>query len=238
MSTTAVTTPSPHSSPQPARTATLLLSLLLTLGLLVLTAGCSSVYYGAMEKFGIEKRDILVDRVEDARDSQNEARDTFRSSLERFQETIDTPDTDLKSKYEDIRDAYEDSEAIAERVRDRIDAVENVAEDLFDEWEDELGRYESASMRQTSERQLAETKDHYQQLIKRMHEAESRMEPVLQIFEDQMLFLKHNLNAQAIASLESELTRIRQDVNDLVRDMERSIAESEAFIKRFQDSSN
>lgn len=210
----------------------------ITLGLLLLTAGCSSMYYGALEKFGIEKRDILVDRVEDARDSQNEARDTFRSSLERFQATIDAPDTELKSKYEDIRDAYEDSEAIAKKVRDRIDSVENVAGDLFDEWEDELDRYESDSMRLTSERQLAETKDHYGQLIERMHEAESRMEPVLQIFEDQMLFLKHNLNAQAIASLESELTRIRQDVNNLIRDMERSIAESEAFIKRFQDSSN
>lgn len=233
MSTTTAITPPPHSS----RSASLRsASFLVTLALFLLATGCSSAYYGAMEKLGIEKRDIMVDRVEDARDSQNEARDTFRSSLERFQETIDSPDTDLKSKYEEIRDAYEDSEAIAERVRDRIDSVEDVSEDLFDEWEDELDRYESASMRRTSKRQLADTKEHYNKLIDRMHEAESRMEPVLQIFEDQMLFLKHNLNAQAIASLESELTRIRQDVNNLIRDMERSIAESEAFIKRFQDS--
>lgn len=206
--------------------------LLATLGL----TACSSLYYDAMEKIGFEKRDIMVDRVEEARDSQNEARDTFRSSLERFQNTVNTPDTPLKERYEEIREAYENSEEAAENVRDRIDSVEDVSGALFAEWEDELDRYESESLRRNSEMQLEETRDHYDQLIARMHEAESRMEPVLQAFEDQMLFLKHNLNAQAIASLESELGRIRQDVDVLIDDMERSIAESEAFIRRFQRS--
>lgn len=197
--------------------------------------GCSSIYYGTLEKFGIEKRDILVDRVEDARDSQSEAQETFRSSLERFQNTVETPDTELKEKYEEIRSAYEDSEAVAEKVRERIDKVEDVSDDLFDEWENELDRYESASLRQSSERRLKETRQQYEQLITRMHQAENRMEPVLQAFEDQMLFLKHNLNAQAIGSLESELGRIRQDVDSLIKNMEESVAESEAFIKRFRE---
>lgn len=210
--------------------------LLPTMAVLVLLAGCSTVYYNTMEKLGFEKRDILVDRVEDARDSQNDASETFRSSLERFQSVVNTPDTPLKAKYEQMRDAYEASESAAEDVRNRIDEVEDVAEALFDEWEDELDRYESASLRRSSEQKLTETRRHYDQLIARMHDAEDRMEPVLQAFEDQMLYLKHNLNAQAIAALESELGRIRQDVDSLIREMEASIAESEAFIRRFQTS--
>ncbi|UZD67757.1 DUF2959 domain-containing protein [Marinobacter sp. AN1] len=198
-------------------------------------AGCSTVYYNTMEKLGFEKRDILVDRVEDARDSQDGARETFRSSLERFQSVVDTPDTPLKEKYEEVRDAYGDSEAAAEDVRDRIDSVEDVAGALFDEWEGELDRYESQSLRRSSEQKLVETRRHYDQLMARMHDAEDRMEPVLQAFEDQMLFLKHNLNAQAIAALESELGRIRQDVDSLIREMEDAIAESDAFIQRFRD---
>ncbi|MFC4257690.1 DUF2959 domain-containing protein [Marinobacter lacisalsi] len=206
----------------------------LALALLVTLAGCSSMYYSAMETLGFEKRDILVDRVEDARDSQNDAQETFRSSLERFQSVVDTPDTPLKEKYEEVRDAYEDSEASAGKVLERIDQVEDVAHALFEEWDDELDLYESASLRRSSEQKLQETRQHYEQLITRMHEAEDRMEPVLQAFEDQMLFLKHNLNAQAIASLESELGRIRQDVDSLIREMEDSIAESDAFIQRFR----
>lgn len=206
--------------------------LLLSVALL---GGCSSLYYDTMEKFGYEKRDILVDRVEDARDSQNEARENFRSSLERFQSVVDTPDTELKEQYAEISDAYEDSKSSAEKVRDRIDKVEDVAEDLFDEWEDELDQYESASLRRNSAQQLDETRTQYDQLISRMHAAEDRMEPVLQAFQDQVLYLKHNLNAQAIGSLENELVTIRQDVDALVRNMEQSVAESEAFIRRFRE---
>ncbi|MGM0768322.1 MAG: DUF2959 domain-containing protein [Pseudomonadota bacterium] len=208
---------------------------LLLLVSLIALSGCSSVYYSTMEKLGFEKRDILVDRVEDTRDAQSEAQDTFRSSLERFQNAVATPDTELKAKYDDISDAYEDSKDAAENVHDRIDSVEDVSEALFEEWEDELDRYESASLRRSSEQQLRDTREQYQQLITRMHEAESRMDPVLQAFEDQVLYLKHNLNAQAIGALESELGRISGDVDDLIRNMEASIAESERFIERFRD---
>lgn len=204
--------------------------------LLLGLAGCSSMYYSAMEKLGIEKREILVDRVEDARDAQTEAQETFRSSLERFQSVVDTPDTALQDKYDTIRTAYEDSGDAAEAVRDRIDAVEDVSEALFEEWEDELDLYESASLRRSSERQLTETRRQYDSLIARMHRAEAKMAPVLEAFEDQVLFLKHNLNAQAIGALEQELSQIRSDVDKLIREMEDSIAESEAFIERFQSA--
>ncbi|MEH6562570.1 MAG: DUF2959 domain-containing protein [Marinobacter sp.] len=206
----------------------------LLMSILLIIGGCSSLYYDTMEKLGIEKREILVDRVGDARDAQNEAQETFRSALERFQSVVSSPDTELKERYEKINDAYSDSESIAEEVRDRIDAVEEVSGALFEEWEDELDRYKSTSLRQSSERKLNETREQYSQLIDRMHKAEERMDPVLQAFEDQVLFLKHNLNAQAIGSLEGELGQIRQDVDALIRNMEQSIAESEAFIKRFR----
>ena len=205
--------------------------------LLLVFSGCSSVYYSTMEKLGVEKRDILVDRVGDARDAQSDARETFRSSLERFQSVVDTPETGLQEKYDVISGAYANSLKSANKVRDRIEAVEDVSGALFDEWEDELDLYESASLRKTSKRRLDETRELYSSLIARMHQVETRMDPVLEAFEDQVLFLKHNLNAQAIGSLEDELGQIRHDVDSLVRDMEASIAESEAFIQRFREGS-
>ncbi|KMQ76957.1 DUF2959 domain-containing protein [Marinobacter subterrani] len=207
---------------------------LLALLTAVTLSGCSTVYYNTMEKLGFEKREILVDRVEDARDAQTEAQETFRSALARFQSVVATPDTELKEKYEEILAAYEDSVEVADEVRDRIDGVEDVSQALFAEWEDELALYQSDSLRRSSQQQLRETRSQYQQLITRMHQAEDRMNPVLQAFEDQVLYLKHNLNAQAIGALESELGSIRSDVATLIRNMEASIAESEAFIRRFR----
>lgn len=202
--------------------------------LLVLLSGCSSMYYSAMEKIGVEKRDILVDRVGEARDAQSDARETFRSSLERFQNVVDTPNNGLQEKYNAISDAYNKSVNAAKRVRDRTASVETVSVALFDEWEDELKQYKSAALRENSERQLGETRERYGSLMSSMRQVEKRMNPVLEAFEDQVLFLKHNLNAQAIGALEGELGQIRQNVDSLILDMEASIAESEAFIKQFR----
>jgi hypothetical protein len=57
------------------------------------------------------------------------------------------------------------------------------------------------------------------------------MDPVLATFHDQVLFLKHNLNARAIASLDTTNNTLQADISRLIADMEASIKESESFIK-------
>lgn len=224
--------------PIPRKLNTLIFARSSVLALSALTlVACSNMYYNAMERLGYEKRDILVTRVERSRDAQADAQETFRNALERYQSVVDTADTDLRSKYEEVLAAYDDSEDAAANVRRRIADVEDVADDLFDEWEDELDRYTNQDLRASSERQLQQTREQYQRLIERMRQTEERMDPVLRAFEDQMLYLRHNLNAQAIGALEGELARMRDDVDSLIDNMEASIAESEAFIQRLRENS-
>lgn len=204
------------------------------LAAVLLLAGCESAYYGAWEKVGVHKRDILVDRVEDAAEAQEDAKEEFKSALEKFSSVVSIPPSDLKDTYEELAEAYEDADARAEEVSDRIDSVEDVSEDLFDEWEEEVELISNARLRSASAEQLRTSRRQYDDLIKAMRRAESKMPPVLTAFQDQVLFLKHNLNAQAIASLEGELGMIQTNVAALIRDMESSIARSEAFIEDMQ----
>ena len=193
-------------------------------------AGCSKVYYGAMEKVGIHKRDILVDRVEGARDAQSEAQEQFKSALEQFGTVIHIKNTNLKKAYEKLNAEYEDSETAAKKVSDRIDAVESVAGALFDEWEDELKLYKSADMRESSKRKLQVTKTRYREMLASMHRAEKSMDPVLRSFRDNVLFLKHNLNAQAIGSLREEFSILKGEIDGLIKNMNESIKTSNQFI--------
>lgn len=204
---------------------------LVALAALAMTqAGCDSAYYGAWEKVGVHKRDILVDRVEDAKDSQENAKEEFETALEHFSSVVDVEPSELKSKYEELNDAFEDAESRAQEVTDHIDAVEDVSEDLFDEWRDEIDEISNSSLRSGSASRLKSSEQKYAALIKAMRRAEASMEPVLTSMKDHVLYLKHNLNAQAIASLQGELTSIESDVAALVRDMEASIAEAQDFI--------
>lgn len=204
--------------------------LITALGLALLLTACSSTYYSAMEKVGFEKRDILVDRVEDARDSQEEAQEQFASALEQFSALVNFDGGELEDIYERLSDEYESSVEAAEDVGERIDSIEKVAGDLFDEWRDELEEYSNASLRRDSERKLNETERQYERLVSAMRRAEARMEPVLEALQDNVLYLKHNLNASAIGALQGELGNIRADVDRLIAEMNAAIAESDSFI--------
>ena len=210
------------------RPARILFSILISIFFL---AGCQTAYYKTMEKVGIHKRDIMVDRVEKARDSQEEAKEQFRSTLEEFSSVLNFKGGNLEDKYNKLNDEYEDSEAKASDVKNRIAAVEDVSEALFDEWEEELEQYSSANLRRNSETKLRNTRKQYTKLIGAMKRAEKKIAPVLSAFRDQVLFLKHNLNAQAIASLQSELVSVEANVASLIKEMEVSIAEANVFIK-------
>jgi len=196
----------------------------------VFLLGCQTAYYSAMEKFGIHKRDLLVDRVADARDAQEDAKEQFKSALEKFSAVVNFDGGELKQKYEQLNSELERSESRAQAVKKQIESVESVAKDLFAEWEGELGQYNNENMRRVSQRQLTETQQQYTKLINAMKRASDKIEPVLVPFRDQVLFLKHNLNAQAIASLQNELISIESDVASLIKEMEVSIQEANTFI--------
>jgi len=193
-------------------------------------SACESTYYGVQEKFGILKNDILVDRVQDTMDAQQDAKEEFKDAFEQFQAVVGVPESELKSAYGNLSGAFEDAEDKAEVVSERIESVENVAEDLFEEWQEELQQISNPSLRSKSAAQLKTSQRKYAGLIKAMKRAESRMTPVLTSFRDHVLFLKHNLNAQAIASLQGELGGIQGDVGRLIEEMERSIAQAQSFI--------
>lgn len=208
------------------RPVSLVLALVVLLG-----AGCSSVYYGAMEKIGFAKREILVDRVEAAQKAQGNAKAQFASALERFLAVTKIDAGELQRRYDELNREFTRSEDRAKEVRDRIAAVEDVADALFKEWKQELRQYSDATLRTESQRQLDATRRRYDDLLRLMRRAADRMEPVLATFRNQVLFLKHNLNARAIASLDTTTRSLEADISRLIADMETSIRESDAFIK-------
>ncbi|WP_432821014.1 DUF2959 domain-containing protein [Trichloromonas sp.] len=200
------------------------------LAFLLLLPGCQTAYFKTMEKFGYHKRDILVSRVEDARDAQHEAKDQFRSALARFAEVTGFKGGSLEEKYTQLDGEYQASKVKSDAVSSRIASVEDVAGALFEEWEGELDQYSSDSLRRSSRQKLDSTRGRYRQLIAAMKKAEAKIAPVMTAFNDQVLFLKHNLNAQAIASLRDELASVETDISALIREMEVSIREADAFI--------
>ncbi|MFK8017528.1 MAG: DUF2959 family protein [Gammaproteobacteria bacterium] len=203
-----------------ASLATLVAGIALTHGL----TGCE------LDRYWKEPRDLLVDRVEDARDTQAEAAEEFRDALTEFKAVVDMEETELERQYKRLNKAFERSEAAAGEITDRVDRVVSASNRLLEEWREELGQYNDANLKRLAEEQFDTTREHANRMIGAMRQTESRMTPVLDTFRDQVLYLKHNLNLSAIASLEGEAAIIETNVDALIEDMNRSIAEADAFL--------
>lgn len=204
--------------------------------LAIALAGCESVKYSALEKVGIHKRDILIDRIEDTQEAQSDGQEQFQSALEQFRSVVAFDGGELERMYNKFNDEYEACEDAANDISEHIDSVKSVASALFAEWQEELGQYQNAKLRRASERQLADTKQRYRQILGAMRQSERAVAPVLAILRDNVLFLKHNLNARAVGSLRGELANIDREVEQLTASMQRSITESQRFIDSLKDA--
>jgi len=193
--------------------------------------GCRSAYYAAWEKFGVEKRDLLKKRVVAARDEQKEAGEQFKDALTRLKEMTGFDGGKLEKAYTGLKSDYEDCNSRAEAVKKRIRDMETVAKDLFTEWEKEIGQMNTPSLQASSKQQLQTTRERYQGVHTALIKAEQSMAPVLSQFKDYVLYLKHNLNAQAIASLKGEATNIQNEISKLISQMNQSIATADEFVK-------
>ena len=194
--------------------------------------GCKNVYYSAYEKLGVYKRDLLQKKVVAARDEEKDTQQEFKDALTRLKEMTGFEGGGLEKNYRQLQSDYDDAATRVAAVHKRVQDVETVARDLFAEWEKENAQIGTESLRATSRQQLTDTKRRYDDMIIALRRVERSMDPVLAKLHDYVLSLKHTLNAQAVASLKGESSRIEADIARLIEDMNRSIAQADEFIRQ------
>ncbi|BDC49944.1 DNA repair ATPase [Bryobacterales bacterium F-183] len=193
-------------------------------------SSCSSLYYSGMKKLGKEKREILVGRIEDGKEAQQEAAKEFKNALEAFQSVTGFDGGDLEKLYKNLEGEYERVDSRAKKVTDKIQSIDKVATDLFTEWNAEIAEMGNRTLRADSEKLLRETQAQHRSLMRQMRSSEAKMQPVLRVFRDQVLYLKHNLNARALTSLKKSVGAVDGDVAALIRDIELSTKEADKAI--------
>lgn len=209
------------------------LKLALVCVLLCLT-GCQSAYYSAMEKVGIHKRDILVDNVEEVQAAQKEVQQEVQTTLEKLNTLTQYDGGELQTVYESLNDRYQDASQASQALSSKIQKVEDVAGALFDEWQLELEEYSSHQLKQKSAAKLRKTRLGYQKMLRAMRKSEQRITPVLTSLKDNVLYLKHNLNASAINAIQGEFDNLKRDIKLLMKEMNQAISESNQFIAQLE----
>lgn len=192
-------------------------------------------FLNARETIGEHKRILVVQHVEQACQSMQETKGEFQDALEQLKTLASINETALDHRYNLLNRQYQFCRAKSENVSNRIKAIETVSEALFLEWEKELNDYTNKTLRNNSKQQLRLAKQNYTRLIKTMKNAESKIQPVLSALKDQVLYIKHNLNARAIAALRHEFIEIGLDISQLIFAMEQTIAEANLYVNAISE---
>ncbi|NRA65531.1 MAG: DUF2959 domain-containing protein [Pseudobacteriovorax sp.] len=197
---------------------------------LLFISSCSTVYYSVWETLGQEKRDLLKSNIEKTTESQNEVKEEFKDTISKIRSEYKFDAGHLETTYDALAEDYSDAKSEAKALSARIDRVESIATDLFAEWQTEIGQIKTKKYRVESRRKLAATKKRFKPMLASMRRVEASLDPILDKFNDQVLFLKHNLNAAALGSFKAEFRSIEKDIRYLVNNMEKSTKEADQFI--------
>jgi Protein of unknown function (DUF2959) len=210
---------------------------LVVAALAVTLAGCTKTYYKTMKVFGKEKRDILVSRVKDSKKDQLQAKEQIKTTMESFQELTGFQGGSLEKNYKKLNSEYEKAADSAKKLHDRIDSIDQVSSDLFKEWQKEIDGMEDKKLKTQSAALLRRSRLNEANYIKSMRQTEARMTPVITAFHDQVIFLKHNLNARAIGSLKGTSAKMSTDVDVLITSLDGSMAQADALINSLNSES-
>jgi chromosome segregation ATPase len=197
---------------------------------IILLSGCTSAYYKAMSTFGKEKRDILVQRIRDTKKDQEQTKEQLKTTMESFQELTGFQGGDLEKSYKKLNGEYEKADGEVNKLRDRIKSIDQVSNDLFTEWQKEIDEMGNANLKARSAAMLRDAKARQAVYMKALRQTEQQMTPVLTAFHDQVLFLKHNLNARAIGSLKGTAASINTDVTAVMKSIDGSMQEADKLI--------
>lgn len=191
----------------------------------------NNVKYSAWESIGVEKRDLFKRNVANVKEEQEETGEAFKDALTRLQELYRVEGGKLEKEYKKLQSSYQNAREESGEISQSIEKLDTVANDLFDEWRSEIAEIKTKDLRKKSKEQLSQTKNKYEALHKQLRQSEKKMEPILERLNDQVLFLKHNLNAQAIGGLKTESSRIQSDIEKLMKEMKEASQEADELIE-------
>jgi Protein of unknown function (DUF2959) len=183
-----------------------------------------------MATLGKEKRDILVQRIKEAKKDQDQTKQQLQTTMESFQALTGFQGGSLERNYKRLNSDYENAASQAGKLHDKVQSINQVSNDLFREWQGEISAMGNGKLKSQDTAMLRDAKARQATYLRAMRKTEDQINPVLKAFRDQVLFLKHNLNSRAIGSLKSTSANLQSDVAELIQSIDASSQEADKLI--------
>jgi hypothetical protein len=196
-----------------------------------LLGGCSTMYYAAMSQLGWERRDILVHRIEVARDSLRATGRALDAAWRTFHAAA-AADADAAVVPAHLQTAYAHTDASARDAQQHVAAVESAGRALFEAWREDVAGTEDAALRTRDAELYERARARYDSTLAAMRQALAGIPPVLDLLRDQAAFLQRDQGPAARGALRAALAAAVADAGRLQQDIGRAIIEANASVQQ------
>jgi hypothetical protein len=131
--------------------------------------------------------------------------------------------TDRKKLYKSVQKEMDNTEKRRMKITEEAAKMKSEADTLFAQWAESAAAIENPDLRKRSEDRLEATKASYAEIEAVGQKAADLYPPFMKDLQDQITYLGHDLNAEAVASLKPEVAKLNEKAQALVRSLDDTI---------------
>jgi hypothetical protein len=115
--------------------------------------------------------------------------------------------------------------------RDSVEPLQEVGEDVFEQWTADLESFGNSAMRQRSQARLEETRSRYQDISAAAVSAQLNLDALNADLSDYALFLQHDFNAASVAMISGEVETLGERLRELDRRLDACAVACQAYVE-------
>jgi hypothetical protein len=182
----------------------------------------ASLAFVAATTVGVAAQDEGVKQIQELIKTAKAEVQSIDTAKLQLQKTMDAYNAVMAPEVKDRRDAYKQlQKEMANTDKRRADVstrstkMNAEADKLFKSWEESTARIQSPDLRKRSEDRLKKTQDRFAELRQTGQNASSQYESFMKTMQDQVVYLGHDLNPGAVASLKPDADKLNTRAQDL-----------------------
>jgi hypothetical protein len=179
---------------------------------------------------GVKQVEKLTKRAGDTVEAIGNTKVQLMKTLDVYNSLMSDSATDRKGLYKKLQGEMANTDKRRAEIVTRADEMKMEADTLFKSWADSAAAITDADLKKRSEERLTKTKATWAQVGTVGQKASDLYGPVMKAFQDQVTYLGHDLNPSAVASLKPEAAKVNQQVQDLGKKIDDTIAAANTAI--------
>jgi len=194
------------------------------LGVLGGLAALSHALAAQAQDEGVKRVEQLVKSAGSTVQAIGDAKLQFIKTIDVYNSILAEDAKDRKKLYKKLQSEMAATQEKRAEVGRRADHMRLEAGIVFKSWADSTVGIESPDLRKRSEERLEKTKDRCAEIQSAGQSAVDVYAPVMKALQDQVTYLGHDLNAEAVASLKPDAEKVNAQAQELTKRLDEAIA--------------